>query len=408
MSITCKEPRVTTRNPRARYPTPMSNHANQPDSPLAGRRIFLIVHALELGGGERQALQFADHLKNQCRAHVEIWGMTEPGRLIDMAHAAGIPVRHVPFVRCAGRLKEAWRLFRFASALRRAKPDALVSFDMIANLVCGLTWRFTGAGGCIWRQMNAGTIRLNRRIERAALRRTPLFVSNSDHGANFLRETLHVDPSRIHVIRNVLIINPPQADREQWRQRLSLTPDQFTAAMLATLHPTKDHATLVRAWRLVVDRYTGPSPAPRLLLAGRKSATAPAVESLIAELDLNDHVDLLGDVSDIAGLISAIDLGVHVSPAEGYPNAVTECMALGLPIVAADNPGVREVLRPDDNHALVPQQDPQALADRVLTYAHDESARRAAGDRNRAHAVAQHDAEKSGAQLAQLIATLIH
>jgi glycosyltransferase involved in cell wall biosynthesis len=152
--------------------------------------------------------------------------------------------------------------------------------------------------------------------------------------------------------------------------------------MVANLTHQKDHTTLLRAWRAVVDQSSDRTSAPILLLAGYFGDAYDALRRLAQELRLGKTVRFLGQVHDISGLLSAIDIGVLSSPGEGSPNGVLECMAAGLPVVGTDIPGIREAVGPDGFPYLAPPDDADALAARILTLAADPAARARAGSAN--------------------------
>jgi glycosyltransferase involved in cell wall biosynthesis len=189
----------------------------------------------------------------------------------------------------------------------------------------------------------------------------------------------------VQVVPNGVELPPPAADRAAWRSRLGLADDQLAACMIAHLHIFKDHATLLRAWRMVVDRR-GNGPPPVLLLAGKPGDTADATGQLVAELQLQRHVRLLGPVDDVAGLLGAADLGVLSSRREGCPNAVLEYMAAGLPVIASDIDGVRMALGPAAAPWLAPTGNAAALAAQIAALLDDAGLRQQLGAANRQRA----------------------
>ena len=116
--------------------------------------------------------------------------------------------------------------------------------------------------------------------------------------------------------------------------------------MVANLHVYKDHATLLRAWQLVVPRLAATGRSAVLVLAGRPESSAPTVSALADELGIAQSVRFAGPVDDVTGLLSAVDLGVLCTRTEGSPNAVLEYMAAGLPIAGTELPAVRECVGP--------------------------------------------------------------
>ena len=73
-------------------------------------------------------------------------------------------------------------------------------------------------------------------------------------------------------------------------------------------------------------------------------------------------VRLLGHRDDVDELLAAFDGFVLASHREGFPRAAMEAAAMGLPIVATDIRGCREVVEPGVNGTLVPVRDAAALA----------------------------------------------
>jgi glycosyltransferase involved in cell wall biosynthesis len=355
--------------------------------PLAGARVIFVLGPLELGGSERQALLLARYLKNEQQADVRVWGtMGTPGSLAALCDEYRIPWRIVPFQWGQHRAQNLTNLAGFAWQLRRAQPVIILPYFAPTNLLCNLVWRWTGARLCVWNQRDLGLDRVRTKYERRAIRQASCFVANSGHVAEYLQTELGVAPDRIRVVRNGIELPEPGSDRKTWRDRLNLGADSFLACMVANLHENKDHATLLRAWRVVVDRMESTGPSAVLLLAGHFGATHEALKALAFDLRLADNVRFLGQVSDVSGLLHAVDLGVFSSRSEGSPNGVLECMAAGLAVVATDIPGVREALGVESDSVLVPVADAEAMADAILRISAEAETRRALGDANRRRA----------------------
>jgi glycosyltransferase involved in cell wall biosynthesis len=77
-------------------------------------------------------------------------------------------------------------------------------------------------------------------------------------------------------------------------------------------------------------------------------------------------VEFLGVRDDVPELIAAADLLVHPSRTEALPTAPIEAGAAGLPVVATDVGGTREIVEEGITGYLVANGDARALADRIL------------------------------------------
>jgi glycosyltransferase involved in cell wall biosynthesis len=80
-------------------------------------------------------------------------------------------------------------------------------------------------------------------------------------------------------------------------------------------------------------------------------------------------VTFLGDVADIDGFLSGLDVFVMVSEPAGCPNASLEAMAQGLPLVVTDAGGAREQVVHGENGLVTGRHDPEALAEAIATLA---------------------------------------
>lgn len=331
---------------------------------LKGSRIVFVLGNLELGGAERQALILARYLSEHERAHVEVWGFNKLGPVAEICdrHRLAWRIIPYPFKETASNQRRA--LVGVSRSLRVAKPDLILPYTFWPNVVCGLIWKRTGAGSCVWNQRDEGIGAFDSYFARQASQATPRFISNCETGAKFLIEKLGVDATKVTVIPNGVEIVAAEMNRSAWRERLAVDERTFVACMVANLHLNKDHATLLRAWRKVVNEFSGRSAL--LVLAGRHDGAYESLASLASELQLGDNVRFGGPVSDVRGLLSAVDVSVFSSRSEGCPNAVLESMAAGLPIAGSDIRGIRDVVGPGGTQFLAPVGDADSLAEVLL------------------------------------------
>jgi glycosyltransferase involved in cell wall biosynthesis len=309
--------------------------------------------------------------------------MGKPGRLAVLCEEHGIPWRLVPLPWVAGRIDRPTSLGAFAWQLRRARPDIILPYMEMPNLVCGLVWRWTGAGTCVWNQRDDGIARISTRYEPWAIRLTPRFISNSAGGAEHLVQDRSVPRDLVSTIYNGVELSLPNESRDDWRNRLGLGDGCFAACMVANLTAYKDHATLLRAWKLVVEGLGKTGRRAVLLLAGRPDANYESVGTLAVELGIKDNVVFLGPVADVSGLLTAVEAGILCSNSEGSPNSVLEYMAAGLAVAGTDIPAMREVLTEENHELLAPITDAGALAERVMRLAEDQELRTRLGALNR-------------------------
>jgi glycosyltransferase involved in cell wall biosynthesis len=127
------------------------------------------------------------------------------------------------------------------------------------------------------------------------------------------------------------------------------------------LTPQKDHATLLRAFRRLLDER----PA-RLLILG-EGEERPALERLARELSLTDSVSLPGFAANPYAYMKRARLYVSSSAWEGLPVVLLEALACGMPIVSTDCPGgPTEVLAKGEYGELVPVGDDARMTAAIL------------------------------------------
>src|SRR2546423_1609424 len=267
--------------------------------------------------------------------------------------------------------------------LRELRPDILLPYTLSPNVVCGLIWKWTGARVCVWNQRDEGIARLNSRLERRAVQRIPQFISNSHQGARFLIDKLNVSPSKVRVIENGIECLAPKMNRSMWRDYLQIDDQCFVACMVANLHNHKDHRTLLMAWRSVVTALEASGRRAVLILAGRYDDSYQSLIALSDELDINHSIRFIGQVSDIPGLLSAVDLSVFSSRSEGCPNGVLESMAAGLAVAGTNTEGIKEAVGPAGKQFLASPGDAEALAEIILKLSGDPALCSMIGAENR-------------------------
>lgn len=338
---------------------------------LKGKRIIFVFGNLNLGGAERQGLILARHLSVREQAHVEVWGFNQAGPVSTMCEEYGLAWRVVANPLGGRHSSRLVKLAKFAWHLRRAQPDILLPYTLIPNVACGLTWKWAGAHACVWNQRDEGIARLSPGLERWATKSIPQFISNSRQGAHFLINELKAHPKKVRVITNGVECCAPKMNRLKQRDALQLEDDWFVACMPANLHRHKDHETLLIAWRKVVTALAASGRNAVLLLAGRYDDAYESLLALSYKLEINHKVRFLGHVSDIPGLLSAVDISVFSSRSEGCPNGVLESMGAGLAVAGTDTEGLRETVGPAGISFLAPTEDAEALAKIILKLAGD-------------------------------------
>jgi len=152
--------------------------------------------------------------------------------------------------------------------------------------------------------------------------------------------------------------------KSESRRRYGFWDDEIIIGKVARLFPLKGHEFLLPAFAAVKKEF----PRSRLFLVG-DGILRPELEAMAEDLGIREAITFAGLLSprEIPEAISAMDMLVHVSLREGLPKAVAQALAGGVPVVAFDVDGTREVVVDGVTGFLVPPQDSERLIAAILS-----------------------------------------
>ena len=153
----------------------------------------------------------------------------------------------------------------------------------------------------------------------------------------------------------------PEAERIS-RTSLGVSDGALLLLVLSRLHEKKGIDTAIRALSEV--------PEAHLCVAGEGPERAK-YESLARELGLADRVHFLGWRTDRKALLEACDICLLPSRYEPFGTVIAETWSMRRPLVAAAADGARQYVRDNENGALFPIDDIEALARRITQIASD-------------------------------------
>ncbi len=141
------------------------------------------------------------------------------------------------------------------------------------------------------------------------------------------------------------------------RSAMGIAPGTIAIGTVTRLMPAKGNRYLVEA----APRVLAAHPEARFFIVG-EGELQPELEAQARALSLGDRLVFTGFTRDVAAALSALDLLVFPSLAEGTPLTIFEALAMGKPIVATDADGLVDVLTDQRDALVVPKADAEALA----------------------------------------------
>ena len=365
--------------------------------------VVFLTDQLGRGGAETQLVRIATSLHRRGWK-VGILSLFPGSDFDDELAAEGIPHRSCEPVRLPKDrpLIPVAITARLIRNLRAWRPTTLICFSFhsdIAGRVCG---RLAGVPVIMGSLRTAfAKTPLRERVYRYTEPLIDLTVSNSQAGINYMVSRRILTRRKTRVIPNGMITSdfPSTASREEVRAELGVPPEAFLWLAVGTLNKAKDYPTMIEAAARCAEAE------PRFLM--RIAGGGEALEGLRAAAEargLAGRLQFLGKRTDVARLLKAADAYVLSSAWEGLPNAVMEALASGVPVVATDVGGVRDLLEPSGSGWIVPPGDPGALAGRMLEMmALDAPAREHMGRTGRERMAGRFDQERIADQWEGLI-----
>ena len=324
--------------------------------------VLAVTTGLGTGGAERMLT----HLATRGARHgirLRVLSLGEGGPFEREIAEAGVPVEHLGVRGPAGAVL---RLARLTSIARQSRPAVVQGWMYHGNLAAlvaalavrrrpPLCWsiRQSLAGFDEAPAHTRGVIRLGGRLSRTA----DLIVYNSqssarDHeGAGYHRAATRIVPNGFDVER----FRPDAEAAPRLRAEIGAAPNDVLIGYVARRHSIKDHGTWIRALARLAERGL----AVRGVLVGAGTDARDLAEQA-RDLGIGGRLHGLGERHDVERVVAALDIAASSSAGEGFPNALGEAMACGVPCVATDVGATAELL--GDCGTLVRPADPEALA----------------------------------------------
>lgn len=334
-------------------------------------RIVFLTRSLDAGGAERQLVTLVTGL-NKANFHVSVICFYAGGSLQRELETTGIEVIVI------GK-RSRWDvlpfLLRLFLTLRRLNPDFLYGFLILPNILAACSKLFLSHTRVIFGVRSAYVdlrqydwlYRLVARIERFLSRFADLVVVNSNPGKDLCIRS-GFPPQRIIVIPNGIDSQtyiPDRAAGELIRQQWEFSTDDFVIGLVGRIDPMKDHMTFLQAAALTV--LDNPNVHFVCVGDGPDAMYNQRMYDLSDSSSLQTNLVWAGERRDMLAVYNALDVCCNSSYGEGFPNAICEAMACGVPCVVTDVGDSAFIV--GDTGLVVPPKDPRALADAFIKLA---------------------------------------
>ncbi|MEO7676273.1 MAG: glycosyltransferase [Verrucomicrobiota bacterium] len=304
-------------------------------------RIMRMITWLPRGGIERKIAAVLPRLDRDL-FEVHLCCIRERGPLADEVENAGIPVHVVPF---RGRL-DPFALMRLHQLVSRLKIDLVHAHMYRSNTPATALKLWNPRLTVLGHYHNVDTWESRRQVwmDKFLAHRRDLNLAVSDAVRTNVAKTLQLPPERIRTVYNCVDrqeFHPALDDQErlELREKLGLPTRAKLIMMVARLVRQKNQALAIQSMPEVL----GEIPDAHLVIVGGGPAEQE-LKALTAALNLDPAVTFRGSRPDVAEILRTAHVSILPSLKEGFSNAVLESMASGVPMVASDVGGNREII----------------------------------------------------------------
>jgi glycosyltransferase involved in cell wall biosynthesis len=312
-------------------------------------RILRLITWLPAGGIERKIAAVLPRM-NRDMFEPHVCCIRERGPLADEIENSGIPVHVIPF-RSRWDPAALWRLGRLVEKLQ---VDLIHAHMYRANVPATAVKIRHRRIAVIAHYHNVNTWETKWQLltDRVLARMRDLNLAVSEAVRQDVIAKLGLRPDSVRTMHNGVDTDefrPLHAlDREQMRAELGIPADAVAVVMAARLVPQKNHALVLRT----ASHVLAASPSTRFVFAG-SGPEELALRQMAAHLGIEHAVSFIGHRTDICRVMAACDVSVLPSFREGFSNTVLESMACGLPVLASDVGGNREIIDRGINGHLI-------------------------------------------------------
>lgn len=339
-------------------------------------KLLALIHSLDGGGAERVMAGLATRLA--ARGHDVTLVTLDDGSRDRHSVGEAVHRRYLDVMReSPNAIAAAWNLRRrvhsIADAITEVRPDAVLSFCDATNIVGVMAARRTGVPIVISERSDPAMQRLGRAYEflrRRTYPRASAIVAQSEGVANFLRRIVR-DKTAVSVIPSAADVPPLMSDRT-----IAIANRRIIA--VGRLEHEKGFDRLIEAFASI--SHDHPDWSLRIIGEGSRRES---LQTQIAALGLSGRVTLAGWVRPVWAELAAGTMFVLPSRYEGFPSALMEAMATGVPSVAVDCPGGVRSIVDDGADSLLVDNSIEAIAAGIHRMIDNEGVRETMGQRGR-------------------------
>lgn len=311
------------------------------------KKVFLVIPDLSQGGAERVMSELANQLSTtKHKIHLVLLAKAKDFYQIEpevIVHRLGFENKGL----IQKKFSELHTFLKLRKLLKLYKPDVVLSFMDKYNVFTVLASSFLGIKVFVSDRSNPKLTNsfLLQQFKKFTYKRASGILAQTQMAKDLLQQltknkNIHVVPNPVKHIRLY-----PSIEREKVILNVGrLVPEKGQGYLLEAFEKVKNNG-----WRLVI---IGDGPLNYKL------------KQQAIDLKISERVIFTGSITDVDTWYAKASIFAFTSVSEGFPNALIEAMAAGLPCVSFDcDAGPRDIIKNNINGLLVPVADFNKMAD---------------------------------------------
>jgi len=331
--------------------------------------VMYVIGGLHLGGAEKLVSRLASGLHDRAGFSSSVCCLGEGGEYAKWLTEQGCTVHVLGYRKQLG-VKGVFTAIGLIRELRslfvREQVDIVHTYLFYTGILGRVAARLAGVPVVVHSLFRL-FYRVQPLIEKILSAITSRFVVDSYAVKELVSTRCGIRKDRIQVIYNG--IDFAALDSEELRdvrEELGLQGARYVVGIVAHLNAAKGHAPYLRAFTRVLEEF----PDTWLLIVG-DGPLRPQLEAACDALNIGHRILFLGYRSDIASVLTSLDILALPSTWEGFGIVQAEAMYLGVPVIGTNYGGAREVVRAFRTGLLVPYGDIDQLADATVLLLQD-------------------------------------
>ena len=330
--------------------------------------VLHIIGDLNVGGAERNMFKIITGLNNKKYKHI-ILTLFEPGFLAHIFREHKIEVISANLPRNYSCFKQLINTLQLIKLIRSINPSIIQTWlyhsNNLINIISPFIPKIPIINSIRHGNPKIGSFKTNLSARLGAYltklhNNTILYCSE-----NSLKDHINIGYpySKSFVLHNGFTI--PEINKNDLKneliKKLNIPEDNKIAIIVGRYSIEKDYPTLLKAIKCVIDNY----PKIKFILCGKGlDNNNKELTSLINTLNINNHIILLGNQTEIEKLMGGSDFLISSSSSESFPNVVAEAMSVATPCIATNTGAASEII--GDTGILVPCKNISELSNAIL------------------------------------------